>query len=305
MRDRMRGASRLATLLLLAWAGRVAAETAPEPTGAGLTALRASTLGGAVPASPLGGASPLTSALTIPPTALAPGSILERRTQARREARPTAETPPMPELFTAERARILLRSLTLPGWGQATVGRRGAAAVFGLAEVGVWASFTAFRIQEQMRRESYERTARLLAGIELRGRDKEFRRIVGSFISSDEYNQLVVYRDAANLYYDDPVKYRQYIAEHQLRGADTWNWDSEGDLLRYRGQQKSAERAALRANGALMVALVNRLVSAVHAARAAHNSRSGEAEGHSWKLEVAPSDPADAMAFRVGVRTRF
>src|SRR5205809_966895 len=70
----------------------------------------------------------------------------------------------------AERASILLRSLTVPGWGQASVGRRGAAKVFLIAETGIWTSFTAFRVQEQLRRLTYERTARLFAGIDVRGR---------------------------------------------------------------------------------------------------------------------------------------
>jgi hypothetical protein len=70
------------------------------------------------------------------------------------------------------RARILLQSLTVPGWGQATAGRRTAASIFALAETGVWASFTAFRIQQTLRRHSYERTAALFAGIDLEGRDE-------------------------------------------------------------------------------------------------------------------------------------
>ena len=102
-------------------------------------------------------------------------------------------------VLSAERAQILLRSLTVPGWGQATLGRNGAAKAFILVEAGIWASFVAFHIQEAMRRDSYELSARLNAGIDVSGRDEEFRRIVGSFLSSDDYNLFVVYRDAANL----------------------------------------------------------------------------------------------------------
>lgn len=218
------------------------------------------------------------------------------------------ETLPIAEIFTAERARVLLRSLTVPGWGQATEGRRVSAAVFGLAEVGVWASFTAFRIQERLRRDSYERTARLLAGIDLGGRDEEFRRIVGAYLSSDQYNLYVVHRDAANIYLSKPghpdyAGYRQYISDHELRGSDTWDWDSDDNLLRYRSQRKDAQHAGIRANTALAVAVINRLVSAVHAARAHGLSRASG--GHSFHLEVAPSDPDDATAFQVGVHARF
>lgn len=202
--------------------------------------------------------------------------------------------------FDTRRAKILLRSLTVPGWGQATAGRRTSAWVFGLAEAGIWISFTSFKVQEQHRRESYEKTALLFAGVDLSGRDDEFRRIVGSYLSSDEYNQFVVFRDAANLYYDDPVAYRQYIADHSIGGANSWSWSSVDNLLRYRAQRQREQRAANRANTALALAIGNRILSAIHAARFAGGA---EPEARRWQLEY---DPGEAVGdFRVGVRTRF
>jgi hypothetical protein len=205
-------------------------------------------------------------------------------------------------VLSAARAQILLRSLTVPGWGQATLGHNGAAKAFILVETGIWASFAAFHIQEAMRRDSYERSARINAGIDLGGRDEEYRRIVGGFLSSDDYNQFVVYRDAANLYYEDPVKYRAYIAEHELKGADAWHWASIEDLFQYRAQRKDSQRASQRANTALALAVVNRFVSALHAARIAGRPAAGS---HSWNLEVAPAGDGDLLAVRCGVSTRF
>lgn len=230
-------------------------------------------------------------------------SLLARREQT--GGAPAADRSHAVETLTAERARTLLRSITVPGWGQAALGHRTAATVFGVAELGVWTTYTAFRIQERMRRDAYQRTAHILAGIDLHGRDEEFRRIVGSYISSDEYNQLVVYRDAANIYYDehgvlrDPAGYQEYITKHSLGGDDAWSWPSDEDLLRYRGQRKDAQRAALRANAALALAVVDRLLSALHAARLGPG-----AAAHSWKLDTLP-DPTDPTALRVGVRTSF
>ena len=217
-----------------------------------------------------------------------------------------AERARQPRLGTA-RVQAVLRSLTLPGWGQATLGHRTAAAVFGLLETGAWTSYLSFRIQGALRTSSFERTAQLFAGIDLNGRDEEFRRIVGQYSSSDAYNQLVVYRDAANQFLKDPnnpdyAGYHAYIAAHQLGGADTWQWDNGADQARYRGERKSAQRAELRANTALAIALVNRLVSVLHVARL-----HGAAESHprSWNIEVTPDPGPDPTAFRFGVRTRF
>lgn len=206
-----------------------------------------------------------------------------------------------------ERARILLRSLAVPGWGQATLGRRTSAAVFATAELGIWATFASFRIQEQMRREAYRQTALLGAGIDLKGRDEEFRRIVGAFSSSDEYNLYVVARDAANLYLSDPYApdmagYRAYIAKYSLHGTDAWSWSSADAFLRYGAQRKDAHRAAIRANTMLGVAIANRLLSAVHAARAAGQAPS---PANSWRFEVTPAPGDDATAFRAALTTSF
>ncbi len=206
-----------------------------------------------------------------------------------------------------ERARILLRSLTVPGWGQATMGHRRSAGVFAVAEAGIWGAFTAFRIQESMRTQNYKRTAQIGAGINLSDRDEEFLRIVGAFASSDEYNLLVVSRDAANLYLADPyapdmVGYRQYIADNSLAGSNAWAWDDIDSFLRYGAQRQDTQRAALRANTALGLAIANRIVSALHAMRVA--GQPPRPQGHSWQFDVTP-DPQDPTAFRAGVRARF
>lgn len=201
----------------------------------------------------------------------------------------------------AERARILLRSLTLPGWGQATLGRRTSAVFFGLTETAIWGTFAAFRIQVAMREDAFLRTAGLQAGIDLAGRNEEWRRMVGNFASSDEYNGLVVLRDAANLYYFDPEMYWAYFEEHKLKGADTWAWSGDGQL-QYNKQRKSAQRAAQRANTVLAVAVVNRIVSALHVARAVGRPVS---DARSWQFEVVPVACEDATAFQLRVRARF
>lgn len=229
--------------------------------------------------------------------------------KSKKAKKPRGERPPRPEgmALGPERARILLRSLAMPGWGQATLGRRTSSKVFAVADLGIWASFASFRIQEQMRRESYRQTAMLGAGIDVKGRDEEFRRIVGAFISSEEYNLYVVTRDAANLFLQDLQNpdlagYRAYIEKHSLRGSDAWNWADLNAFLRYGAQRKDAHRAAIRANNMLGLAIANRIVSALHAARAAGQARP---PAHSWRFEVTPAPGDDATAFRAALTTRF
>ncbi|MBI5169609.1 MAG: hypothetical protein HZA61_08990 [Candidatus Eisenbacteria bacterium] len=274
-----------------------------------------------VPLDPAAPPAPEWLATTVAPEMLSPLTLEVRSLSSDKPAKPKKEkkgrkkkdekpkpAQPAGMALGPERARILLRSLTVPGWGQATMGRRTSAKWFVAAEAGVWTAFGAFRAQEVMRRESAMRTARLAAGIDLRGRDEEFQRIVGSFVSSEEYNLLVVARDAANIYLLDPYHpdmegYRAYVAAHSLSGADAWNWGSLESFRKYSAQRKDANRAGLRANTAIAVGIANRIASAIHAARAAGRAPAVEPP-RSWNFEVTP-DPRDGDAVRAGLRVTF
>ena len=259
-----------------------------------------------IPAQP---APEVITALTFEGSSISGFGDSTPKVKKEKKHKPKAVRPEKPPgmALGPERARILLRSLTIPGWGQATMGHRRSAGVVAVAEAGVWGAFTAFRIQENLRTQNYQRTARFAAGIDLSDRDEEFLRIVGAFASSDEYNLLVVSRDAANLYLNDPynpdiASYRQYIADHSLKGSDVWVWDGIDSFRRYSSQRKDAQRAALRSNTALGIAIANRIVSALHAMRVA--GQPARPAGHSWQIDVTP-DPQDPTAFRAGVRARF
>jgi hypothetical protein len=254
------------------------------------------------------------SALTSASAMVDDGALLAVRGMGQRPQKPKKEKPADAEKsarprhlgrlshsLSGQRARLMLQSLTMPGWGQATLGERRATLAFGLLEAGVWSAFSAFRIQQQMRQQTYERTAQLFAGIDLRARDEEYRRIVGFYLSSDEYNRLVVRRDAANLYFGDPAAYDAYIAEHELKGDDAWAWDSESSLLRYRAERQSTQRAIKHAHDALAAAVINRLLSMIHASAGGLRK---DATQTSWKVECVPAD-GDPTAFHLGLRADF
>jgi hypothetical protein len=238
--------------------------------------------------------------LAVPVAAQEPLPSIVRLDPA--DALAASSTSPDRSGLSAERAQVLLRSLTIPGWGQATLGDRTSAIVFFVADLAIWTSFVAFRVQEEMRTGTYEQTAQIFAGIDLSNRDEEYRRIVGSYISSEEYNRLVVYRDAANLYYDDPERYRQYIAENSVGGSDAWAWNGEEDLLRYQEQRKDAQRADTRAHTALAAAVINRLLSAVHVARL--QGRPAKSVS-AWDVRLVPLPDQGPDALGIRVRTRF
>jgi hypothetical protein len=292
--------------LLLASAPAAAAPPVALPLAEPVSMrLEASPFGSPGPELALYEPSPIVSRL-----ALASGSITSPREPKKpkegkeKQARPEAADPDAG--LGPERAAVLLRSLTVPGWGQATLGHKGSAKAFAIVEAAIWTSFVAFRIQESMRTDTYLRTAQLSAGIDLHDDDDEFRSIVGSYSSSDEYNLLVVSRDAANLYLSDPNNpdmegYRAYIEQHSLKGDQAWRWTDEQSFLKYGDQRQFAQKAGLRANTALGLAIANRLVSALHAARLAGRPHE-QAQG--WRLELEPG-LAEPGRFRAAFTKNF
>ena len=231
------------------------------------------------------------SVLDLPPAPLAETRL------AQATATPP---PPVPTLHEAPAyggpgpAGAALRSLILPGWGQLATGHTTQAAIFGALEVATWTSYATFQRQGNLRRDSYFQTAQLFAGIDLEHQDEDARKLVGQYRSSDVYNQYVVMREAA-YFYEDPVEREQYIQSRSIQPADAWNWgDDFAAFERYRAERRGSEQAFKNGQYALGFALINRVVSAVAAARAAKSrQREAEALGDA----ASPGRPRAAMAW--------
>jgi hypothetical protein len=198
-------------------------------------------------------------------------------------------------------ASAALRSLIVPGWGQLATGHRMQAGVFLGLEAGSWASFITFRRQGALREDAYLETARLYADIDLSGMDAEMRKRVGQYQSNEVYNQYVVRREAA-FFITDPDEQAAYIAANSLGGAESWSWTLFEDFLRYRDQRKASESAYHNAEFVVGFAVVNRLVSAVMAARQAASLRRRAADAASVAPDPAPAPgrPEGRFAWGVG-----
>jgi len=114
-----------------------------------------------------------------------------------------------------------------------------------------------------------------------------------------------VFRDAANLYYDNPVLYRQYIAEHSLTGSLSWAWQDQESFNRYGAQRKDVHRAEMRANTSLALAIANRLASVLHVVLVAGKSPKPAPSLGGWNFEIAPAGGSDPSAVRCDFRTSF
>jgi len=196
------------------------------------------------------------------------------------------------------------RSLLIPGWGSLHQGHRNVGLAFLVVEAGLWTTVAVSSGQGSKRSDSALETAQLYAGIDLESHDDNFRKLVSNYQSSDEYNRLVVMREAASLYYGDFASYSAYIDRHSLKGADTWNWSDETQWSSYQDLRRSSERAYQTARFAAAGLIVNRIVAAIVASRmspvadkvAIHEATSGEgfAVGPvEWTIAAPADRPLD------------
>ena len=244
----------------------------------------------------------LASLIALGSAARAGASVLDlppATPAAERLAQVTAPEPASPTLHEPAQSSIGpspasagLRSFILPGWGQVATGHYTQAAVFGAIEVATWASYITYRHQGNLRKDSYFQTARLFAGIDLEGKNEDYRKGVGQYRSSDVYNQYVVMREAA-YFYENPADQEAYIASRSIPAANAWNWnDDRAAFDRYGVQRRASEQAYKNSQYALGVALINRVVSGIAAARQAKSRRDAAAVG-----DGAPGDVRARVAW--------
>ena len=243
------------------------------------------------------GTPALASTLDLAP---APVSAEARLAQLAAEpsgpAKVPAPTSKIPASATPSPATAALRSLILPGWGQLATGHDTQAAIFGGLELATWVTYATFERQGALRRDSYFDTAQLFAGIDLGAAPESYRKLVGQYRSSDVYNQYVVLREA-NYFYEDPTERAQYIASRSIPASDAWNWGDNYDaFLRYGAERRSSEQAYKNGQYTLGFAIINRMVSAVMAARAAAELKKRDA---ALEGDAAPGHPTARLAWQV------
>ena len=158
----------------------------------------------------------------------------------------------------------VLRSVVLPGWGQMHAGHTTRGTVFMGLEAGIWTGVGISYLQGIFSRDDYRNLAMEEAGIDVSSRDNDFQNDVGSFSSSEEYNDYI--RSLARYYYpDDPEAQQEYFDRNARYGADGWSWSGSGARESYSDALRDSREWFRRTTYVAAFALVNRAVSAIDA----------------------------------------
>jgi hypothetical protein len=255
-----------------------------------------------VASPPVAGAAVSRLALAVPEEDTRIALAAQLAAQAEAEGMPTASEGLKP------RGSDVWRSAVIPGWGQWRAGYRDIGLAFMAVDLAAWTTLAVSVGQGHMRRGSSEETALRDAGIDLTAVDDEFRKRVSDFPSSDEYNRLVVMRDAAALYYGDFESYNRYIDENALTGDEAWSFSSEETWERYRRERRTSESAFQRARFAAGALLVNRVVSAIVASRLKPKTGVESAAAAPPRTQIVwgvGTSPGGSLEPRLGCVARF
>lgn len=166
-------------------------------------------------------------------------------------------------------------SAVLPGMGELYAGSFSSGQYFLMADAGLWLSYAGFISHGDWIRNDAKSFATQHANVNLDGKDEDFEVNIGNFLTTDEYNQQKLRNRQIDLLYTDS-RYR-------------WQWDSDENRDRFKSMRIRSDEVFRNAKFLIGAAVVNRLVSAFLAGRAAaaHNRRI-RYEG-AWQLRVSPS----------------
>jgi hypothetical protein len=101
-------------------------------------------------------------------------------------------------------------------------------------------------------------TARQMAGVDIKGRDKAFQLAVAQYNSLEEYNRTM-------------EQTRNWDRFYEVNSENNWEWSSEDDRVRYNNLRGKSDNSRRQAGIFVGLMAVNRVVSGVSSMVAARN----------------------------------
>lgn len=158
-------------------------------------------------------------------------------------------------------------SFLVPGLGEFYAGSSLKGKIFLAVEAAIWSGFGTFEQYSAWKRRDYELFSVAHAGVNLDGKDDDFFKNVGMYQDVRRYNADQLHaRNMDEVYWDEDFY--------------SWEWDSVDLQAKFSQIRDSSRKAHRRALNMVGVAVLNRLVSAIDAARTARafNKRGQEDE---------------------------
>lgn len=179
-------------------------------------------------------------------------------------------------------------SLLLPGMGEWYADNLNSGKYYLMAEGGIWLTYASVHAYGTWMQSDARTFARTHAGFSPDAKDDQFYVNVGNFSNVYDYNEKKLRDRDLDKVYDPSAGY-------------VWNWDSEASRQRFRSLRVSSDGVITNSGFIIAAAVVNRIVSAINAARCVRQYNKAVEEGIGmWQIDsrlTAYSGKPDGLLF--------
>jgi len=184
--------------------------------------------------------------------------------------------------------KAVFLSLVLPGAGQYYLDAKREARAFFAVEAVAWSAYLGLNWYGRRVKDDYKVYAVSRAGASPKTHSEEYYYAIEVYRTNDIYNEEVR-REARGLYPGDLEAQREYVLEHGYWGEDGWAWGDDRAWGEYGEMRTSSRDCFHKASYCVGAALLNRMVSAILAAKVTKD-RNRELEGGSqFNLQFEPN----------------
>jgi hypothetical protein len=188
----------------------------------------------------------------------------------------TVVTPiqePQPEKSRKSVLVAIAYSLVLPGLGEYYTDNLGTGRYFMGADAGLWLTYGGFRMYGKWLKDDAKTLAVEKASANFDGKDDKFEVNIGNFTDVLGYNEA-------------KLRNREYDLLYDAKSTFAWQWSSDSDRLHFKDLRNRGE-STLRSSQFVIGALVlNRVISAISAARSALAYNRALQGLTSWRVSV-------------------
>lgn len=162
-------------------------------------------------------------------------------------------------------------SLVLPGMGELYAGTFSTGKYFLITDVGLWLGYGGFQYYGSWLRSDARTFAAQYSGADFRGKDEQYEVHIGNFNSVEEYNEAKLRNREFDLVYDASSSY-------------AWRWENEASRLQFKNQRIRSDEVFQGAKFVIGAIVLNRIISAIAAGRAAAAYNNQLDEETAWRL---------------------
>jgi hypothetical protein len=185
----------------------------------------------------------------------------------------------------------IVYSLLLPGMGELYAGNYNSGKYFTIAEAALWGTYIGMNTYSNWQKNRYHSFAASNGGVDIAGKSDDYFANIGAYLDINEYN-------------DDMARNAEFNKMYNLK-TDYWKWTPQ-DRVKYRAMWTSGEQSHNNLRFVVGGLVLNRVVSAINAARlvVAYNKNASREVG--WNLSAGMSNdipfaPSYTLNFRLSL----